>query len=127
MNIICINSRDELNLIDIDQIACVQANGNYSNVMYIKGQKLMVALGISQLELILREGVARDEKHFSQFYRLGRSVIINKRYLAQIDMAKQKVLLSDRGKHAYQLIVPRQTLRSFKDLIRDIYSGAGNG
>lgn len=40
MNIICINTRDELNLIDLDLVACINASGNYSNVMYIDGKKL---------------------------------------------------------------------------------------
>lgn len=123
MNIICINSRDELNLIDLDKIACIQANGNYSNLMYIEGQKLMISIGLSQFEQIINRAVgdSANESGGNPFVRLGRSVIINKRYLTQISMVKQKLLLSDRGKHAYQLIVPKQTLKAFKDLIRAQY------
>ncbi|MDE7135599.1 MAG: LytTR family transcriptional regulator [Muribaculaceae bacterium] len=123
MNIICINSRDELNLIDLDKIACIQANGNYSNLMYIEGQKLMISIGLSQFEQIINRaaGDSANESGGNPFVRLGRSVIINKRYLTQISMVKQKLLLSDRGKHAYQLIVPKQTLKAFKDLIRAQY------
>ncbi len=123
MNIICINSRDELNLVDLDKIACIQANGNYSNLMYIEGQKLMISIGLSQFEQIINRaaGDPADENSGNTFVRLGRSVIINKRYLTQISMVKQKLLLSDRGKHAYQLIVPKQTLKAFKDLIRAQY------
>lgn len=123
MNIICINSRDELNLVDLDKIACVQANGNYSNIMYIEGQKLMISIGLSQFEQIINKAAEKtaDGSGTNPFVRLGRSVIINKRYLTQISMTKQKLLLSDRGKHAYQLIVPRQTLKAFKDTIRAQY------
>jgi hypothetical protein len=122
MNIICINTRDELNLIDLDLIACINANGNYSNIMYIGGNKIMVSVGLSQFEAIIKDSTAKQ--HLSNtFVRLGRSVIVNNRYLSQINILKQKLTLSDRGTHAYQLTVPKNLLRSYKELIRESYSG----
>lgn len=122
MNIICITSRDELNLIDVDQIACVQANGNYSNIVYIQGQKLTVALGLSHLEQLLQQAVAVDPRKRSSFHRLGRSVVVNMRYLVRVDMTKQKAVISDRGKNALQILVPKQTLRAFKEYIQQLYA-----
>lgn len=117
MNIICINSRDELNLIDLDLIACVQANGNYSNVMYIDGYKTMVSLGLSHVEEIIRHNMSKKGKA-NPFVRLGRSIIVNSRYLSQINLLQQRLTLSDGGKHCYQLNVPKHILREYKDLIR---------
>ena len=122
MNIICINTRDELNLIDLDLVACINASGNYSNVMYIDGNKIMVSVGLSQFETIIKDSKAKQ--HLSNsFVRLGRSVIVNNRYLSQINILKQKLTLSDRGTHAYQLTVPKNILKSYKELIRKSYSG----
>lgn len=125
MNIICINSRDELNLIDLDLVACIQANGNYSHVMYIDGNKLMVALGLSQFEAIIKDAADKLVSP-NPFARIGRSVIINSRYLSQINILKQKLILSDRGRHAYQLTVPKTLLKKYKELIRKSYSGNTN-
>lgn len=125
MNIICINTRDELNLIDLDLVACVNASGNYSNVMYIDGNKIMVSVGLSQFEIIIKDAVAK-QRSASTFVRLGRSVIVNNRYLSQINVLKQKLTLSDRGTHAYQLSVPKNLLKSYKELIRKSYSGNSN-
>lgn len=122
MNIICINTRNELNLIDLDLVACINANGNYSNVMYIDGNKIMVSVGLSQFESIIKDAVVKT-KVFNTFVRLGRSVIVNNRYLSQINIQKQKLTLSDRGTHAYQLTVPKNLLKSYKELIRSLYSG----
>ncbi len=120
MNIICINTRDELNLIDLDLVACISASGNYSNIMYIDGNKIMVSVGLSQFEAIIKDSTAK--KHLPDtFVRLGRSVIVNNRYLSQINVLKQKLTLSDRGTHAYQLTVPKNLLRSYKELIRKSY------
>lgn len=126
MNIICINSRDELNLIDLDKVACINANGNYSNVMYIDGIKILVSVGLSQMEEIIRDAASRKEGE-NTFVRLGRSVIVNNRYLSQINVLKQKVTLSDRGTHAYQLTVPKNLIRSYKEMIRRSYPGGGGG
>ena len=125
MNIICINTRDELNLIDLELVACIRASGNYSEIMYIDGNKLMVSVGLSQMESIISDAISR--KNASNTYvRLGRSVIVNNRYLSQINMLKQKLTLSDRGTHAYQLTVPKNLLKSYKELIRSSYSGNTN-
>lgn len=125
MNIICINTRDELNLIDLDLVACINASGNYSNVMYIDGNKIMVSVGLSQFESIIKDAVIKSNVA-NTFVRLGRSVIVNNRYLSQINILKQKLTLSDRGTHAYQLTVPKNLLKSYKELIRSLYSGNSN-
>ncbi|MGM9799618.1 MAG: hypothetical protein ACI30M_02895 [Muribaculaceae bacterium] len=125
MNVICINTRDELNLVDLDLVACINASGNYSNVMYIDGNKLLVSIGLSQFEAIIKDAASRQTEP-STFVRLGRSVIVNNRYLSQINLIKQKITLSDRGTHAYQLTVPKTLLRSYKELIRKSYSGNSN-
>lgn len=125
MNIICINTRDELNLIDLDLVACIHADGNYSNVMYIDGNKIMVSVGLSQFETIIKDAV-RKQNTANTFVRLGRSVIINNRYLSQINVLKQKLTLSDRGSHAYQLTVPKNLLKNYKELIRKSYTGNSN-
>lgn len=122
MNKICINTRDELNLIDLDLVACINASGNYSNVLYIDGNKIMVSLGLSQFETIIKDAINKQGIS-NTFVRLGRSVIINNRYLRQINILKQKLTLSDRGTHAYQLTVPKNLLKNYKELIRKSYIG----
>lgn len=122
MAVICINTRDELNLIDLDLVACIKANGNYSNIMYIDGNKLLVSVGLSQFETIIKETAARRNTK-NTFVRLGRSIIINGRYLSQINIPKQKLMLSDHGTHVYQLTLPKNLLKSLKELVRKTYSG----
>ncbi|MCH5233281.1 MAG: LytTR family transcriptional regulator DNA-binding domain-containing protein [Muribaculaceae bacterium] len=122
MNIICINTRDELNLIDLDLVACINASGNYSNVLYIDGNKLLVSIGLSQFENIIKDAVSKKNAP-NTFVRLGRSVIVNNHYLSQINILKQTLTLSDRGTHAYRLTVPKNLLKSYKELIRNSYVG----
>ena len=37
MKKVCINTRDELLIIDLDRVAFFQANGNYTRLTYISG------------------------------------------------------------------------------------------
>lgn len=93
--------------------------------MYIDGNKLLVSVGLSQFEIIIKDSVLKQQLP-NTFVRLGRSVIINNRYLSQINILKQKLTLSDRGTHAYQLTVPKNLLKNYKELIRKSYSGNSN-
>ncbi len=55
MNKLCLNSRDELLMLDLDALAYLQANGNYTQVMYIASKGPLVSLGLSKLEAYIRE------------------------------------------------------------------------
>lgn len=121
MNIVCINSRDELNLIDLSQLACVQANGNYTQLLYIEGLKLMVNVTMLQWESIIARNAAAKSIP-NTFVRLGRSVIVNTRFLTQINLIKQRITLSDRISHTITLQVPKQLLKNFRELILSQYS-----
>lgn len=110
---IVFNFRDELVSVDTDMIAAIKAEGNYSLVVYINEYKLTLSLGISKLYDILKE---RNNEGTS-FVRVGRSIIINHRYLQRIDMIKQLVVLTDKGKHELRVKVPKNELRHYKDAV----------
>ena len=40
----CINSRDELFVLDLDKVAYIQASGNYSRIVYICGIQMILSL-----------------------------------------------------------------------------------
>lgn len=116
---ICINFRDELQIIDLDKVACFQADGNYTNVLYISGQKQTVSMGISKIEQIIKQAYPKGMR--SPFVRLGRSVIINQTFLISINLLKQRLTLADYARHGYDLVVPKQLLKNYKEIIRNIY------
>lgn len=104
------DSRDELICIETALIAVVQANGNYSRLIYITKKEIMVTQGISKLEEILKNHNGKS----SRFIRLGRSIIINHSYLQRIDVLKQIVTLSDGNKNEIKVKLPKQILKSYK-------------
>lgn len=117
---LCINSRDELFVLDLDKVAYIQASGNYSRIVYIGGMQMMITLGLSKLEGMIKMIVPKDRR--SPFVRLGRSLLVNQTYLTHINVLKQRLTLSDNQKHSYVLDVPKALLKAYKDLIRKSFA-----
>ena len=116
----CINSRDELFVLDLDKVAYIQASGNYSRIVYIGGMQMMITLGLSKLEGMIKTIVPKDRR--SPFVRLGRSLLVNQTYLTHINVLKQRLTLSDNQEHSYVLDVPKALLKAYKDLIRKSFA-----
>ena len=117
---LCINSRDELFVLDLDKVAYRQASGNYSRIVYIGGMQMMITLGLSKLEGMIKMIVPKDRR--SPFVRLGRSLLVNQTYLTHINVLKQRLTLSDNQEHSYVLDVPKALLKAYKDLIRKSFA-----
>lgn len=116
---LCINSRDELLIIDLEKVAFFQANGNYTYLNYIMGKPQLMTIGLSKIEEYIRMTWSKEKP--SPFVRLGRSLIINQSFLSEISVLKQKIILSDRGEHSYSLSVPKPLLKEYKEKIKEFY------
>lgn len=116
---LCLNSRDELLIIDLQKIAFFQANGNYTHLNYMSGGSHLVTLGLSKVEEYIRMSWPKDVP--SPFVRLGRSLIINQSFLSEISILKQKVTLSDNNGKSYSLNVPKPLIKEYKEKINQLY------
>jgi DNA-binding LytR/AlgR family response regulator len=117
---LCLNSRDELLIINLENVAYLLANGNYTLLKYIGGEDRLLTIGISKIEDFIRQTWPKDRR--TPFIRLGRSLIINQRFLSGISVIKQKIILSDNAGHSYALSVPKPLLKEYKERISEFYS-----
>ena len=106
------NTRDELTAIDSENIAVIQANGNYSKIVTISRKEIMLTSGITKVEQVLKS--VNDTK--SRFVRVGRSLVVNHSYLQKIDLIKQQMVLSCQG-NEIKINVSKKTLKVYKDAI----------
>ena len=106
------NTRDELTAVDSENIAVVQANGNYSKIVTIYRKEIMLTSGITKVEQVLKS--ANDAR--SRFVRIGRSLVVNHSYLQKIDLIKQQMVLSCQG-NEIKINVSKKTLKVYKDAI----------
>ena len=115
MRKICINNRDEMIMLFVDNIAYIMADGKYTKICYIGGFTTVLSLGISKIETMLSRAYPKGTT--SPFVRLGRSVIINQMFLYNINTLKQCLVLSDCNKNSLTLKLPKPLLKKYKDMV----------
>lgn len=115
MKKICLNNRDEMIMLFVDNIAYIMADGNYTKICYIGGMTTVLSFGISKVETLVSASYADGE--VSPFVRLGRSVIINQWFLYDINVLKQHLVLSDCMKNTITLKLPKPLLKKYKNLV----------
>ncbi|MDR0895740.1 MAG: LytTR family transcriptional regulator [Prevotellaceae bacterium] len=120
MDKICLNTRDDMLIIDLDKIVFIKANGNYTQLTYIEGQEQLLTIGLSKVEDIIKQAYPQGQP--SPFVRMGRCFLINQNYLYAINILKQKLVLSDCAKHTYIIGIPKQLLKEYKRMIAQKYS-----
>lgn len=108
-NKLVINNRDELVVLDLDRIAFICAEGNYSRIVTIKKREMTMTLGISKLEDTIRQNALKPVN----YVRLSRSLIVNHRFLSKIDLVKQVITLSD-GDNVINIKASKQNLKKYK-------------
>lgn len=106
------NTRDNLTAIDVNDIAVIQANGNYTKIVTAYRRELMLSSGISKVEGAL-QAIEGDKP---LFIRLGRSLIVNHNLLQRIDLARQMLVLSCQG-NDIRVRLPKATLKTYKNAI----------
>lgn len=115
MRKICINNRDEMVMLFVDNIAYIMADGNYTRICYISGLSTVLSVGISKTEHML-SGCYTDGV-VCPFVRLGRSVIVNQMYLSGVNLLKQNLVLSDCMTNTVTLKLPKALLKKYKDMV----------
>jgi DNA-binding LytR/AlgR family response regulator len=127
-----ISSKTELFRVAFDDVAYVEAQGNYSVIHLINGNTHTLTLQIKDFEDIL----CTDKRH--GFVRLGRSFIVNKRYVLDLNVRDSRLLLGS-GRFSTQIDVkrksdprepsadsrpPKDALRELKDVVEKQKEGS---
>ncbi len=114
-----INSRDEFLRIDISKIVYFEADGNYTNIVSSNGLKTTICMNLGQVQSFLNTTL-KDKAAI--FARVGKRYIINYGYVYQINVLKQKLVLSDGENFVYQLIISKTALKNLKNMYLSIQS-----
>ena len=101
----------------MDRLMYISSDGNYSNVVTQDGRSRLIGLQLGHIEDILN---AQFGNSISNIVRLGRGHIINTDYVYFIDVAKQKLILSDCQGSLHELSVSKEGLRSLKVYFEDL-------
>ena len=84
-----ITTNSEIIRIPTDEIIFIKGDGNYSDIFLANGKKENV---ISQLHDLMDKLTALN---YSPFYRVGKSLIINRDYIFKVNPELQRIILSN--------------------------------
>lgn len=107
------NSRDELLRVNISQIVYFEADGNYTHFVLPNKLKGNIGINLAQTEKALSSRLGEKSRSFA---RIGKRYIINLKYIYQINVLKQRLVLSDGVHFAFQLEVSKEALKNLKDI-----------
>lgn len=108
-----LNSRDELLRIDINKIVFFEADGNYTNIILVNQLKGVVCMNLARMQQVLSEKLKEQATIFA---RIGKKHIVNLSYVYQINVLRQRLVLSDGEHFTFSLEVSKEALKHLKDL-----------
>lgn len=119
MRKIYVNNRDDLFVLDLEQIACFEAKDDYTIAYYLSGMNSTITMGLHGIEELVSKvpvSVGCD------FARIGRSHVVNQVYIHQINVQRRRLVLSD-CKHTINITISKEALKKFKQSFADKYLG----
>ena len=108
-----ITTSAEMVRVRTDEIIYVCADGNYSDLVLTNGRKRKMTFQLHFFE------DAFKQLHNNMFVRVGRSLIVNKRYVYVINLKEQLLVMSGQqfNSEVKQLKVSRDALKQLMDLL----------
>ena len=107
-----IKTRDELLRIKTEQILYFEADRNYTKLLLSAGIQFTFAVNIGKVEEMLAVQLTEPN---TILIRVGKSHIINKQHILQINLPKQKMLLLAAEGKPREVIVSKEPLKALKE------------
>lgn len=97
-----------------EEVVFIQADGNYSSLHFTHNRQNTVTLQLGQIE---RNIALQLPQTGTNFIRIGKSLIINRKYVSYINLARQMLILNANDGQAHSLSASREALKQLKELI----------
>lgn len=104
----------ELIRLPADAVVYISADGNYSSIRMADDSEYVLTQQLGQMEKKISEMV---EENDNRFVRIGKSLIINHKFITFINPNRQKMVLSDGKTFRHELTASREALKALKDFI----------
>lgn len=106
-----ITNANELLRIPAESLVYVSGDGNYSDIYTRDGAKRTVTVQLGGIEALITKQFLTEG---SQFVRIGKSLIVNMRFVHYIYPAKKQIILSDSHTFKFSLEASKEALRELK-------------
>ena len=128
-----ISTSTELVRVATDEIVYVRADGNYSDLMLTNGNSRKMTFQLHFFDEVFQQ------LQNNMFVRVGRSLIVNKRFIYVINLTEQQLILSggdmkepivfygqSKTDNPQKISLAREALRQLKELLEN-EKGVDNG
>jgi len=113
-NTLLFNTRDELTRIRLNRVMYFEADANYTKVIFANGAHATLLVSLTRLENLIGD-VLLERK--SIFVRIGKKYIVNSDFIFQINVLRQRLVLSDLiSDRVIALSVSKEALKKLKAL-----------
>lgn len=97
-----------------DTVVCITADGNYSTITMVDGGNYVLTIQLGQIERLIA-GMLDSEDN--RFIRIGKSLIVNRDYIAFINPPRQKMVMGDGRTFRRELTASKEALKALKELL----------
>lgn len=109
-----ISTASDLVRIASERIVYISSDGNYSTLVQTDGEMRMLSYQLGQIEKIISSQLGTEG---NIFIRIGKSLIINRSFIYYINVAKQKMTLSDVSSFSHTVSASKEALKQLKELL----------
>lgn len=111
---IIFNNRNELIRINPFKVVYYEAYGNYSYAVFTNGVKVILPVGLTDLQQILLREL---KEHARIFLHIGRRFIVNTEFVVKVCVPKQQLTLCDMVSNTiYNLPISKEALKKIKNM-----------
>jgi len=104
----------EIVRVPADSVVYITADGNYSAITLADGENFVLTLQLGQIERRIAEMLDKDDH---RFIRIGKSLIVNRDFIAFIHPVRQKMILSDCRNFRHEVSASKDALKALKELL----------
>lgn len=97
-------------------VVYIRQDENYSVVYQVDGQTRLLTYSLDEMELELARQL-RDHASGHSYVRLGSGLIVNTRYVYQINVPNGRLILSDAATFKYELSAATEALKKLIELL----------
>lgn len=111
------NTRDEMIKVKLDRVACFEADANYCNVIFINGARASLLTSLVNIEKLLAQTLSEGAP---LFVRIGKKYIVNRHFIFQINLTRQRLVLTDFvSPSVVEIAVSKEALKNLKTLYKN--------
>lgn len=112
-----LTNSNEVVRVSPDRIVYILSDGNYSTMTLVDKDEHVFSFNLASFEKLIEQQLGTDAQ---SFIRLGKSLIINGKYIYYVNVSKQQIILSDSSfASKFTLSASKEALKALKNVLEE--------